>query len=159
MAGARVAVIGGGFAGLAAASRLAALGCEVALFEREPRPGGRAGSEREKDFAFEPGAHVLASSDLRLLALVARAGLAGDLLPLRAVALAQVERGRVYRIHPQSPRGVGRIPGLGRLTVDAILRRDYPVIQGVILMFSFVYVLVNLCVDLMYTLFDPRIRY
>jgi peptide/nickel transport system permease protein len=51
------------------------------------------------------------------------------------------------------------IPGLGRLTVDAILRRDYPVIQGVILLFSFVYVLVNLGVDLLYTLFDPRIRY
>jgi peptide/nickel transport system permease protein len=51
------------------------------------------------------------------------------------------------------------IPGLGRLVVDAILRRDYPVIQGVILMFSFVYVLVNLCVDLLYTVFDPRIRY
>ena len=51
------------------------------------------------------------------------------------------------------------IPGLGRLTVDAILRRDYPVIQGVVLMFSFVYVLVNLGVDLLYTLFDPRLRY
>jgi peptide/nickel transport system permease protein len=51
------------------------------------------------------------------------------------------------------------IPGLGRLTVDAILRRDYPVIQGVVLMFSCVYVLVNLMVDLLYTLFDPRIRY
>jgi peptide/nickel transport system permease protein len=51
------------------------------------------------------------------------------------------------------------IPGLGRLTVDAILRRDYPVIQGVILLFSFTYVLVNLAVDLLYTLFDPRIRY
>jgi peptide/nickel transport system permease protein len=51
------------------------------------------------------------------------------------------------------------IPGLGRLTVDAILRRDYPVIQGVVLLFSFVYVLVNLAVDLLYTLFDPRIRY
>ncbi len=51
------------------------------------------------------------------------------------------------------------IPGLGRLTVDAILRRDYPIIQGVVLMFSFVYVLVNLGVDLLYTLFDPRIRY
>ncbi|MBS7812652.1 ABC transporter permease [Roseococcus pinisoli] len=51
------------------------------------------------------------------------------------------------------------IPGLGRLTVDAILRRDYPVIQGVILLFSFAYVLVNLLVDLSYTLFDPRIRY
>ena len=51
------------------------------------------------------------------------------------------------------------IPGLGRLTVDAILRRDYPVIQGVVLLFSFVYVLVNLVVDLLYTVFDPRIRY
>jgi peptide/nickel transport system permease protein len=51
------------------------------------------------------------------------------------------------------------IPGLGRLTIDAILRRDYPVIQGVVLLFSFVYVLVNLMVDLIYTLLDPRIRY
>ena len=51
------------------------------------------------------------------------------------------------------------IPGLGRLTVDAILRRDYPVIQGVILFFSFVYVLVNLAVDFAYTALDPRIRY
>jgi peptide/nickel transport system permease protein len=51
------------------------------------------------------------------------------------------------------------IPGLGRLTVDAILRRDYPVIQGVVLLFSFIYVLINLGVDLLYTLFDPRIRY
>ena len=51
------------------------------------------------------------------------------------------------------------IPGLGRLTVDAILRRDYPLIQGVVLLFSFVYVLVNLLVDLSYTLLDPRIRY
>lgn len=51
------------------------------------------------------------------------------------------------------------IPGLGRLTVDAILRRDYPVIQGVVLLFSFVYVFVNLAIDLIYTLIDPRIRY
>ena len=51
------------------------------------------------------------------------------------------------------------IPGLGRLTLDAILRRDYPVIQGVVLLFSFSYVIVNLLVDLLYTVFDPRIRY
>ena len=51
------------------------------------------------------------------------------------------------------------IPGLGRLTVDAILRRDYPIIQGVVLLFSVTYVLVNLVVDLLYTVFDPRIRY
>jgi peptide/nickel transport system permease protein len=51
------------------------------------------------------------------------------------------------------------IPGLGRLTIDAIVRRDYPLIQGIVLMFSFTYVLVNLAVDLIYTLLDPRIRY
>jgi peptide/nickel transport system permease protein len=51
------------------------------------------------------------------------------------------------------------IPGLGRLTVDAILRRDYPVIQGIILVFSAAYVLINLLVDLGYTFLDPRIRY
>jgi peptide/nickel transport system permease protein len=51
------------------------------------------------------------------------------------------------------------IPGLGRLTVDAILRRDYPIIQGIILVFSAAYVLINLVVDLSYTFLDPRIRY
>jgi len=51
------------------------------------------------------------------------------------------------------------IPGLGRLTVDAILHRDYPVIQGIILVFSGVYVGINVLVDLAYTCLDPRIRY
>jgi len=51
------------------------------------------------------------------------------------------------------------IPGLGRLTLDAILQRDYPVIQGIVLVFSLVYVLVNLAIDLLYTVFDPRIEY
>lgn len=54
---------------------------------------------------------------------------------------------------------VFNIPGLGRLTVDAILRRDYPVVQGVILVFSATYVVVNLLVDLSYSLFDPRIKH
>ena len=50
------------------------------------------------------------------------------------------------------------IPGIGRLVTDAILRRDYPIIQGVVLLFSAMYVLINLGVDLLYTVFDPRIR-
>ena len=54
---------------------------------------------------------------------------------------------------------VFNIPGLGRLTIDAVLRRDYPIIQGVILVFSAVYVIVNLFIDLLYTVLDPRIRY
>ena len=51
------------------------------------------------------------------------------------------------------------IPGIGRLTVDAVLARDFPTIQGVILLFSFAYVMINLLVDLSYVFFDPRIRY
>ena len=51
------------------------------------------------------------------------------------------------------------IPGLGRLTVDAVLARDFPTIQGVILLFSFAYVLINLLVDVSYVFLDPRIRY
>ncbi|HEV8440798.1 MAG TPA: ABC transporter permease [Methylomirabilota bacterium] len=51
------------------------------------------------------------------------------------------------------------VPGLGRLTVDAIVRRDYPVIQGVVLVVSGVYVLLNLVIDLVYVVLDPRIRY
>jgi peptide/nickel transport system permease protein len=54
---------------------------------------------------------------------------------------------------------VFNIPGIGRLVVDAILKRDYPVIQGVILLFSAVYVLINLAIDIGYALLDPRVRY
>ncbi len=54
---------------------------------------------------------------------------------------------------------VYNIPGLGRLTVDAVLGRDYPTIQAIIIVFSFVYVMINLLVDLTYSLLDPRIRY
>lgn len=54
---------------------------------------------------------------------------------------------------------VFNIPGLGRLTVDSILRRDYPIIQGIILIFAGVYVLINMLIDITYTFLDPRIRY
>jgi peptide/nickel transport system permease protein len=54
---------------------------------------------------------------------------------------------------------VFNIPGLGRLVVDAITRRDYPIIQGLILFFAFVYILLNLLIDIAYTVVDPRIRY
>jgi peptide/nickel transport system permease protein len=54
---------------------------------------------------------------------------------------------------------VFNIPGLGRLIISAVLRRDYPVIQGVVLCIAGVYMLVNLAIDLSYLLFDPRVRY
>ncbi|MEP3666716.1 MAG: ABC transporter permease, partial [Roseibium sp.] len=53
---------------------------------------------------------------------------------------------------------VFNIPGIGRLTVDAITQRDYPVIQGVILFFSASLILINLLVDLSYALIDPRVK-
>jgi peptide/nickel transport system permease protein len=54
---------------------------------------------------------------------------------------------------------VFNIPGLGRLVVDAVLKRDYPIVQGLILLFSLVYVLINLLIDISYAFLDPRIRY
>jgi peptide/nickel transport system permease protein len=54
---------------------------------------------------------------------------------------------------------VFNIPGLGRLTVDAVLARDYPTVQAVILLFALAYVVINLIIDLLYTVLDPRIRY
>src|ERR1700760_1254226 len=54
---------------------------------------------------------------------------------------------------------VFNVPGIGRLTVDAVLARDYPVIQAMILLTSLLYVTINLLIDVAYTLLDPRIRY
>jgi len=54
---------------------------------------------------------------------------------------------------------VFNLPGLGRLVVESVLARDYPLIQGLILLFSMVYIGVNLTIDVLYVVFDPRIRY
>ena len=54
---------------------------------------------------------------------------------------------------------VFNIPGIGRLVVDAISRRDYPIIQGVMIIFAAIYVLINLLIDISYSFLDPRIRY
>ena len=54
---------------------------------------------------------------------------------------------------------VFNIPGLGRLVVESVLARNYPVIQGLVLFFSFFYIIINLAIDVLYTVIDPRIRY
>ena len=51
------------------------------------------------------------------------------------------------------------LPGIGRLVVQAILARDYPLVQGVMLIYGFAFVMVNLTVDILYTFADPRVRY
>jgi peptide/nickel transport system permease protein len=53
---------------------------------------------------------------------------------------------------------VFNLPGVGSLVVRAVLRRDYPVIQGTLLVVAFIYVLINLVIDFLYTVIDPRIR-
>ena len=101
-----------------------------------------------------PSESITGSTDLRLSLSSAKARTASSSGPtVIGLGVALLIGGSVVT------ESVFAIPGLGRLVVDAILRRDYPVIQGVVLLFSFTYVLVNLGVDLMYTLFDPRIRY
>jgi peptide/nickel transport system permease protein len=54
---------------------------------------------------------------------------------------------------------VFNIPGIGRLLVQSVLRRDYPVVQGIVLVIAFNYVVINLVVDILYGLFDPRVRH
>jgi peptide/nickel transport system permease protein len=54
---------------------------------------------------------------------------------------------------------VFNIPGVGRLVLEAVLARDYPIIQALILLFSAIYVLINLVIDVLYSMLDPRIRY
>ena len=54
---------------------------------------------------------------------------------------------------------VFNIPGVGRLVVDAVLKRDYPVIQGLVIALSFTYIIINLIIDILYAMLDPRIRY
>jgi len=92
-------------------------------------------------------------SELRVLVRHALANAAVPIATVIGIGIALLIGGVVVT------ESVYAIPGLGRLTVDAVLARDFPTIQGVILFFSFAYVLINLAVDLSYVFFDPRIRY
>jgi oxygen-dependent protoporphyrinogen oxidase len=109
----QVLIVGGGLAGVAAAAALRAAGCGVTLVERAPRPGGRAAGERHEGFRLDAGPFLVNAREQRLLGLIADAGLAGRLLPLRPVALAHARAGR---IDPAPPAGrrleVARIGGV-----------------------------------------------
>ena len=92
-------------------------------------------------------------SEIRVLVRHALANAAVPIATVIGIGIAILIGGVVVT------ESVYAIPGLGRLTVDAVLARDFPTIQGVILFFSFVYVLINLLIDLSYVFLDPRIRY
>jgi peptide/nickel transport system permease protein len=89
----------------------------------------------------------------RLLAIHALKNAAVPIVTMVGVGLSSLLGGIVVT------ETVFAIPGIGRLMIDAIIRRDFPVLQGVILVLSALYVLINLLIDLSYSLFDPRIRY
>lgn len=110
--GARVAVVGAGLAGLAAAVSLRARGLEVALFEREDRAGGRLSSLRNGDYVFDLGDPLVSGQDHALRDLIDAIGLRDELLPLRPVLLAQASGGQIAEIDPRSISGIARIPGL-----------------------------------------------
>jgi peptide/nickel transport system permease protein len=92
-------------------------------------------------------------SETRVLVRHALANAAVPIVTVVGIGIALLIGGVVVT------ESVYAIPGLGRLTVDAVLARDFPTIQAVILFFSVAYVLINLLIDLSYVAFDPRIRY
>ena len=98
-------------------------------------------------------AHAKGVSERRVLVRHALRNAAVPIVSVIGIGIALLLGGVVVT------ESVFNLPGLGRLTVDAVLSRDYPVIQGVILVFSGVYVLINMLIDIAYTAFDPRIRY
>jgi peptide/nickel transport system permease protein len=98
-------------------------------------------------------ARAKGQTELKILVRHALANAAVPILTIIGLTVAILIGGVVVT------ESVYTLPGLGLLTVDAVLARDYPTIQAVILLFSLAYVLINLMVDLAYTLFDPRIRY
>jgi len=98
-------------------------------------------------------ARAKGQSELKVLIRHALANAAVPILTVIGLTFATLIGGVVVT------ESVYTLPGLGLLTVDAVLARDFPTIQAVIMLFSLAYVLVNLAVDLAYTVFDPRIRY
>jgi len=98
-------------------------------------------------------AHAKGQSPAKVLTRHALANAAVPIITVIGLGIAVLIGGAVVT------ESVFTIPGLGRLTVGAVLARDYPTIQAVTLLFSFIYVLLNLLIDVAYTVFDPRIRY
>jgi peptide/nickel transport system permease protein len=98
-------------------------------------------------------ARAKGQSELRILVRHALRNAAVPIVTVIGIGIALLIGGVVVT------ESVFNIPGVGRLVLDAVLARDYPIIQGLILFFSFVYIIINLLIDLSYTLLDPRIRY
>jgi protoporphyrinogen oxidase len=113
MSQAQVLVVGGGLAGLAAATGLRDAGCSVRVVERAAAPGGRARGEEREGFRLDAAPYLVGAGEQRLRALIERAGLAGKLLPLRPLEVAQTRGGRIEAVPPAGrPLEVARIGGV-----------------------------------------------
>lgn len=98
-------------------------------------------------------ARAKGNTDRRILWRHALPNAAVPIITVIGISIASIIGGVVVT------ESVFNIPGVGRLTIDAIMSRDYPLVQGLILFFSLVYVVINLLIDMIYVLVDPRIRY
>lgn len=107
-----VVVVGGGMAGLAAACRLRTRGCKVTVLEAADGPGGRAAGGEHEGFRWDGGAHAVSARDASLTGLVADAGLAGEMLPLRPERLLQASGNQAVAIDPARTLGIARMPGV-----------------------------------------------
>lgn len=107
-----VVVVGGGLAGLKAACSLRTRGCEVTVLEAAPGPGGRAAGGEHEGYRWDAGAHAVSARDAGLAALVAEAGLSGEMLPLRPERLLQVSGSQSVAIDPARTLGIARTPGV-----------------------------------------------
>ena len=98
-------------------------------------------------------ARAMGANERRVFLLFALRNAAVPIVTIVGVGLGIVLTGVVVT------ETVFNLPGIGRLTIEAVVARDYPVIQAAILLFSFAYLFINLVIDILYTLLDPRIRY
>src|SRR5262245_13276701 len=123
MSGPRVLVVGGGLAGVAAASALRAAGCATQVLERETAPGGRARGEVRDGFRLDAAPFLVSPRERRLLGAIGAAGLGDQLLPLRPVTIAQIRGGRIEETPPAArPSEVARVGGVRLLEALRLLR-------------------------------------
>jgi peptide/nickel transport system permease protein len=113
----------------------------------------RAGAIETLNQDYIRTARAMGASEMRVFLVFVLRNAAVPIVTIIGVGIGVVLTGVVVT------ETVFNLPGLGRLTIESVLARDFPVIQCVIILFSFTYVLINLAVDIIYSLLDPRIRY
>jgi oxygen-dependent protoporphyrinogen oxidase len=107
-----IAVVGAGLAGLAAACELTRRGFDVAVFERESHPGGRARSEKVEGFTLEAVGQLVSGGDRRLLAWIDAVGISDELLPLRPVLTMLATGGKLATVESDGLIDIARTPGI-----------------------------------------------